>query len=279
MSLFYKIIIGDSRSMPEVESGSVQLVVTSPPYYDLVVFSDGKEAGSEYDLSRARTQEEFFEELGKVWKECYRVLKPGGYLVCEWEDKPTGSWQYGYPREICLAGPMIESIEKSGLYLISRWFWRKFETGAILQKFQYTLHSNLTSSDPRAIANVAYAFAFRKKGGKRPSTLDFTKEEWKVWCDGLWYIENPSATANGLSGGAVFPEELVRRFLKIYSSPGDVVLDPFLGTGTTMRVAFEQDRSCIGHEVLPRMLPVIKKKAHFLEQKLFTQVDWSVMVK
>ena len=274
--LKYKIVIGSSEKLAEVEDGSVQLIVTSPPYHNLVVFSDGKEEGSKDDLSRAKTQEEFFERLGNVWKECYRVLKRGGYLICEWEDVPVGSWTYGYPREICLAGPMVKSIEDAELALISRWFWKKFETGAALHKFQYTLHANLTKSDPRAIANVAYAFAFKKRGGSRPAKLDFTREEWKVWCDGMWKIENPSVRGEGLSGGAVFAEELVRRFLKIYSSPGDLVLDPFLGTGTTMKVAFEQGRSCVGYEVLPRMLETIKKKVVYGRQKVFEEVEWSI---
>lgn len=272
-------MIGDSRDMSEVEDNSVQLVVTSPPYHDLIVFSDGKEEGSKEDLSRAKTQEVFFEELGKVWSECYRVLKRGGYLVCEWEDNPVGSRIYGYPREICYTGPMVKSIEDAGLGLISRWFWRKFETGAILSKFQYTLHGNLTKSDPRAIANIAYAFAFKKRGGSRPAKLDFTKEEWTKWCDGVWRIENPSSRVEDLAGGAVFPEELVLRFIKIYSVPEDLILDCFLGTGTTMKVAFEQDRSCIGYEVLPRMLETIKKRVTYGRHKVFEKVDWSIVKK
>ena len=279
MSLKYKIVIGSSEDMSEVEDNSVQLVVTSPPYHNLVVFSDGKEEGSKEDLSRAKTQEIFFERIGNVWKECYRVLKRGGYLVCEWEDIPVGSWTYGYPREICLAGPMVKSIEDVGLGLISRWFWRKFATGAALSKFQYTLHGNLTKSDPRAVSNIAYAFAFKKRGGSRPAELDFTREEWTEWCDGMWYIENPSSRAEDLAGGAVFPEELVRRFIKIYSSPGDLVLDCFLGTGTTMKVAFEQDRSCVGYEVLPRMLNTIKKRVEYGRQKVFDKAKWSIVKK
>ena len=279
MSLEYKIVIGSSEDMSEIEDNSVQLIMTSPPYHNLVVFSDGKEKGSTEDLSRAKTQETFFKRLGNVWKECYRVLKRGGYLVCQWEDIPTGSWTYGYPREICLVGPMVKSIEDTGLVLISRWFWKKFATGAILSKFQYALHGNLTKSDPRAISNIAYAFAFKKRGGSRPDKLDFTKEEWTEWCDGFWYIENPSSQADGLASGAVFAEELVRRFIKIYSVPGDMILDCFLGTGTTMKVAFEQDRSCIGYEVLPRMLRIIKKKVGYGKQKVFEEITWSIVEK
>ena len=276
MSLNYRIIIGSSEDMSRIEDGIAQLTVTSPPYHDLVVFSEGDEKGSENDLSRIKSQDEFFERISKVWKECYRITKYGGYLACEFEDIPTGGRTYGYPREICLVGPMIESIESAGFHLISRWFWRKFSTGAVLSKFQYTLHSHLTSSDPRAIANVAYILVFKKGRGGRPEKLDFTKKEWTLWCDGLWRIENPSGGDEGLASGAIFPDELVRRLIKIYSSPYDTVLDPFLGTGTTMKVAFEQDRSCIGYEALARMLPFIKKKVGYRNTKLFSKVEWSV---
>ena len=276
--LIYKIIMSDSRNMAEVEDGSVQLVITSPPYWYLVRFSEDGDVGAENDLSRITDREKFFAELSKVWKECYRVLKRGGYLVCEWEDIPVGSWKYGYPREICIAGDMINSIERVGLSLISRWIWKKFGAGAVQSKFQYTLYPSLTKADPRAIANWAYCFVFKKRGGSRPSKLDFTREDWKSWCDGVWYIENPSSQSAGISGGAVFPYELVRRFMKIYSLPRDLILDPFLGTGTTMKVAYDLDRSCIGYEVLQKMLPIIKKKVGFGRQKLFSKVKWEVIL-
>ena len=276
MTLKYKIVIGSSEDMSEIEDNSVQLTVTSPPYYNLIIFSEEGEEGWKDDLSRAKTQDEFFEKMNKVWKECYRVTKYGGYLSCEWEDHPVGSRVYGYPREICLAGPMIKSIEDAGFHLISRVIWKKFETGAILSKFQYTLHSHLTSSDPRAISNWAYVFTFKKGRGNRPNELDFTKDDWTEWCDGIWRIENPSSTDGELAGGAAFPDELVRRLIKIYSSPDDVILEPFLGSGTTMKVAFEQDRSCIGYEVLPRMLSIIKKKVGYGSVKIFSGAEWSI---
>ena len=187
---YYKVILGDSRQMPEVQSNTVQMIVTSPPYGTLDVFTkDENERGAEFDLSRYHNLRTFFQEIAKTWKEAERVLKPGGVMVVEWEDYPVGSRYYGYPREIALCGPMVESIEKSGLGLISRWFIRKFEAGVALEKFQYTMYSNLRSATPRAIANVAYAFAFIKKEYKpSPHKLDFKREDWAIWSDGLWNI-------------------------------------------------------------------------------------------
>jgi len=276
---FYKIIIGDSRDMREVESSSVHLAVTSPPYWHLDVFSEVGEPGWDRDLSRIERKEDFFRELGKVWKEVERVLVPGGVLVVEWEDYPPGSRIYGYIREICLCGDMVASVEKAGLYLISRWIWRKFNSGTAINKFQYTTYGNLRQNVPRAIANWAYVFAFQKRCYEsKERELDFTREEWKAWSDGVWYIESKSSGAGEyISGGAVFPVELVKRIIRIYTVPGQVVLDPFLGTGTTMLAAFQLGRSCIGYEVLPRMLPVIKAKVKYGSQSLEERIKWEII--
>jgi len=274
---YYKVIIGDSRQMPEVQNNTVDLIVTSPPYGTLDVFSKEGEKGSEFDLSRYHSLRTFFSEISKTWSECERVLRPGGVLVVEWEDYPVGSRYTGYPKEICLCGDMVKSIEKSGLLLISRWFIKKFEAGLALRKFQYTMYSNLKSAMPRAVANIAYAFAFYKMEYKpRKRKLDFTRDDWKVWSDGLWNI-NFQGSGLDISGGATYPVEFAKRCMKIYSNPGDVVLDCFLGTGTTMKAAFELGRSCIGYEVLERMLPTIKVKVQFGAQDLLEPIHWEIV--
>ena len=215
--------------MEEVQNNSVDLVVTSPPYGTLDVFSKEGEKGSEFDLSRYHSLRTFFSEISKTWSECERVLRPGGVLICEWEDYPVGSRYYGYPREICLCGDMVKSIEKSGLCLISRWVVKKYESGVALTKFQYTMYDNLRQCTPRAVSNWAYVFAFYKREYKsRPHKIDFTREQWQEWSDGVWNI-NFQGSGLDISGGATYPVEFAKRCMKIYSNPGDVVLDPFLG--------------------------------------------------
>ncbi len=278
--LNYKIVIGDSRSMREVESNSVDYIVTSPPYWNLDVFSEKGEEGWEKDLSQIISIKEFFKEITKTWAECHRVLRPGGYLTCEWEDYPVGSRFYGYAREIALCGPMVDSIEKSGLYLICRRIWHKWKGGAGIHKTKYSVYGNLNVADPRATVNWAYVFTFKKKEMMaRKRRLDFTREEWIKWHTGIWYLEaGTSGAGKYISGGAVFPESLVRRLLKIFSNPGDTILDPFLGSGTTMQVSFKTRRSCIGYEVLPRMLPKIKSKTKFGIQPLDEEgIKWEVI--
>lgn len=276
--LYYKIICGDSRQMPEVQSNVADLVVTSPPYWTLDVFSKEGDVGQEGDLSRYHSKKSFFTEITKTWKECERVLKPGGVLVCQWEDFPPGSRYTGYMNEICLVGPMVKSIEDAGLTLFSRWFVRKFEPGVAVEKFPYTLYGNLKTAYPRAVANVSYAFAFYKREYNVthfPRKVDFTREEWAEWSDGVWNI-NFLGTGLDISGGATYPVEFAKRCIKLFTNKGDTVLEPFLGTGTTMRAAYELERSCIGFEVLERMLPTIKQKVHFGTAGMFEPVQWEL---
>lgn len=276
---YYKIVIGDSREkLKDIKSESVDFIITSPPYWYLVKFTDHIPTFVA-DLSRIQSRRDFFYELSKVWKECERVLKKGGYLLCEWEDIPIGSEVVGFPREYCIAGDMVDSVEKSGLYLIARWIWKKHKSGkGLMEKFWYTTYRNIQQGDPRPVCNWAYCFAFAKlTNSKKTKTLDFTVEEWINWVDGIWEIENPSAAAGGLSGGAVFPLELAKRFIKIYTRPKQVVLDPFLGTGTTMLTSYILGRSCIGIEVNKDMLPIIKQKVNFGQQDVTgEEIKWEV---
>jgi len=273
---YYKIVIGDSRNMKEVVDGSVRLVVTSPPYWNVVEYST-----QQNDISNIRDKHQFFEEIGKVWAECKRVLEPGGILVINWQDLIVGSKVYGYPREICVAGDMCESVERTGLILISRWVWYKTKYGAGSVRARYTNFGNLVEGNvPRAFGNWEYIFAFMKRDPfDKKRSLDFTREEWMRWNSGVWYIEASvsSGACEFIEGGAVFPVELPKRFIKIYSLPGEVVLDPFLGTGTTMRAAFELGRSCIGYEVRKEMLKTIKDKVGFGAQSLDDEAQWEVV--
>lgn len=272
----YTIVIGDSRNMKEVKDSSVRLVACSPPYWNVVEYSNQPS-----DISNIRDRHQFFEEISKVWAECKRVLEPGGILVVNWQDLIVGSRVYGYPREICVAGDMCESVEKTGLILVSRWIWHKTEYGAGVTKARYTNFGNLVEGNvPRAFGNWEYIFAFLKRDPfDRKRKLDFTREEWMKWNSGVWYIEASvsSGACEVLEGGAVFPVELPGRFIKIYSLPGETILDPFLGTGTTMLAAFNLGRGCIGYEARKEMLKTIKEKVRYGTQPLDDEVEWKVI--
>ena len=136
------VICGDCRRMREVQDQTVQLVLTSPPYWNLVDFEAGPA-----DLSAIRDKVAFFAELNSVWRECYRVLRPGGKLVVEFEDIANGSRLYGHPREICLVGDMVASVEAAGPELYSRLIWQKAKAGGGMRKVPYTFNVWLSKGD------------------------------------------------------------------------------------------------------------------------------------
>jgi DNA modification methylase len=241
------VIRGDCRHMREVEDQAVQLVLTSPPYWNLVDFGAGAA-----DLSAIRDKVAFFAELNSVWRECYRVLRPGGKLVVEFEDIANGSRVYGHPREICLVGDMVASVEAAALELYSRLIWQKAKAGGGMRKVPYTCYGNLRGTNARIPSVYAYVFVFRKYDPTAATdhrTPDFTRQDWKQWAETVWYIENPRSNFHGHP--SVFPPELVRRLIRMYSYPGDLVLDPFAGVGTTLVAAVELGRRAIGYEIHP----------------------------
>lgn len=277
MNLFYQLIIGDSREeLKKIESNSVHLVVTSPPYFGQTIYSTKESDILQGDLSRISNMKDFFKQIGIIWEDCWRIVKPGGYCVVNWRDMVVGSRIVGYPREFCLAGDYIGSIEKAGFYLISRWIWKKYETGAVSHKAKYLLYENIKVGDKRAFTNWEYIFAFKKRGDFRSYEIDFTREDWIKWCDGVWRIESikEGDKLDEASEAAYYPVEIPYRIIRIYTQKGDVVLDPFLGSATTMLAAKNTQRSCIGVEIHKDLVPIIKKKVGWGEQSLFGELKW-----
>lgn len=262
---FYRIVIGDSRDMSLVESSSVDFVVTSPPYWNVISFNHPKDIGSIVDRSK------FFEELGKVWSECYRVLKPGGHLAVNFADSYMLSGKIE-----CIVPDMLKSMPKE-FVLQNRLIWRKYESGAGIVRFPLVDYKNVASGavEPMNLMNWEYVFVW-KKPGRRDWKFELSRSEWVEYCDGVWYID-ASAEAGAsevIPGGAVFPVELPKRLIRTYTQKGDVVLDPFGGTGTTMLAAFQTRRSCWLYEVRAEMLPIIKKKVLYGQRRFGETDEW-----
>lgn len=255
MSNWAKIIISDSRKMIEVEDSNVDLVVTSPPYWHI------KDYGVEGQIGYGQSLHEYLKDLYRVWKECYRILKPGRKLCINIGDQFARSIIYGRYKIIPLHAEFISQCEDIGFDYMGSIIWQKKTT------MNTTGGANVMGSypyPPNGMIEIDYEFIliFKKPGKnlrvsqeiKEKSKL--TKEEWKEYFYGHWYFGG----VRQIEHEAMFPEELPKRLIKMYTFIGDTVLDPFLGSGTTVKVALNLGRNAIGYEINEKFLDIIKEK-------------------
>jgi modification methylase len=251
----HTIIIGDARDMREVADESIHLIVTSPPYWQL------KDYGTSLQIGFHDTYEEYINNLNLVWKESFRVLHPGCRLCINVGDQFARGVYYGRYKVIPIRTEIIKFCEVIGFDYMGAIIWQKVTTcrtsggASIMGSYPY----------PRSgVVKLDYEFIllFRKngdpppvdRGAKEKSRL--TKEEWNQFFTGHWNF--PGEKQEGQS--AVFPEELPRRLIRMFSFVGDTVMDPFLGSGTTTLAAKNAGRSSIGYEINDHFLPLIKQK-------------------
>ena len=255
MEVQAKVIIGDSRKMTEIDKESIDLIVTSPPYWHI------KDYGVPGRIGYGQSLHEYLKDLYRVWKECYRVLKPGRRLCINIGDQFTRSIIYGKYKVIPIHAELIAQCEEIGFDYMGSIIWQKKTT------MNTTGGANVMGSypyPPNGIVEIDYEFILIfKKPGKSPKVdknikemSKLTKEEWKEYFYGHWYFKG----AKQVGHEAMFPEELPRRLIKMFTFVGDTVLDPFLGSGTTLKVALELKRNAIGYEINEGYLEIIKNK-------------------
>lgn len=258
------IINGDSRVMDDLAAQSVHLVVTSPPYWQL------KDYGSSNQIGFNDTYEEYINNLNLVWSECYRVLQNGCRLCVNIGDQFARSVYYGRYKVIPIRTEIIKFCETIGFDYMGAIIWQKVTTtnttgGAIIMgSFPY----------PRnGILKIDYEFILLFKKGGKAEPLDkqtkeeskLTKEEWNAYFTGHWNFAGEKQDKHL----AMFPPELPRRLIKMFTFVGETVLDPFLGSGTTSLVANQLNRNSVGYEISPDIIPVISEKLGCTENTLF----------
>ncbi|MBU4258322.1 MAG: thermonuclease family protein [Proteobacteria bacterium] len=263
MKTFHKIIIGDSRKMQEVVDTSVHLIVTSPPYWQL------KDYGSNEQIGFNHTYEEYINNLNLVWNECYRILDNGCRLCVNIGDQFARSVYYGRYKIIPIRTEIIKFCETIGFDYMGAIIWQKVTTcnttggATIMGSFPY----------PRnGILKLDYEFIliFKKQGFSKPDSRELkeqskmTTEEWNQYFSGHWNFAGEKQDKHL----AMFPEELPKRLIKMFTFVGDTVLDPFLGSGTTTLVAKNLKRNSVGYEINGDFLSTIKEKVD-CAQKLF----------
>jgi site-specific DNA-methyltransferase (adenine-specific) len=264
MRTIHKIIIGDSRGMKEISDETIHLIITSPPYWQL------KDYGSDDQIGFNDSYESYINNLNLVWNECYRVLHKGCRLCINIGDQFARSIYYGRYKVIPIRTEIIKFCEMIGFDYMGAIIWQKVTTtnttggASVMGSFPY----------PRnGILKIDYEFILIfKKIGESPKVSRETKEkskltqkEWNEYFSGHWNFNGEKQT-NHI---AMFPEELPRRLIKMFSFVGDTVLDPFLGSGTTILAAKNLDRNSIGYEVNEDFLSIIKEKVGFSKKNMF----------
>jgi modification methylase len=251
----HTIINGDSRKMSEVQDGSVHLIVTSPPYWQL------KDYGSEDQIGFNDSYERYINNLNLVWKECFRVLHEGCRLCINIGDQFARSVYYGRYKVIPIHSEIIRFCETIGFDFMGQIIWQKTTTtnttggAAIMGSYPYP-RNGIVKLD------FEYILLFKKAGNAPKPTREqkemavLSNEEWNTYFSGHWHF-NGARQDKHL---AMFPEELPKRLIKMFSFPQETVLDPFLGSGTTAMVAKALGRNSIGYEINADFIPLIKER-------------------
>jgi site-specific DNA-methyltransferase (adenine-specific) len=259
----HKIINGDSRQLTELPDNSVHLVITSPPYWQL------KDYGTDNQIGFHDSYENYINNLNLVWKECYRTLHNGCRLCVNIGDQFARAVYYGRYKVIPIREEIIKFCENIGFDYMGAIIWQKVTTsnttGGGVQMGSYPYPRN-------GILKLDYEFIliFKKLGESPKPTKEqkelskMTAEEWNTFFAGHWNF----AGARQSGHIAMFPEELPRRLIKMFSFVGETVLDPFAGSGTTALAAKNTDRNSVGYEINPEFIPIIKDKLEVHQKDL-----------
>jgi len=250
-----KIIIGDSRNMKEIEDCSIDLIITSPPY-PMVVLWDIM-----FKANGADTYEKMHEYLNEVWKESYRVLKKGGIMCINIGDatRTINSKFKLYSNH----SKVIENCEKIGFETLPYIIWKK-----PTNKPNAFLGSGFLPPNAYVTLDCEFILIFRKDGLRKFKPKDerrymsaFTKEQRDIWFSQIWEIKGVRQSNNKVKRRtAEFPEEIVKRLIRMFSLIGDKILDPFAGTGTTLAAAKRLGRNSLGYEIDLSFLPIIEER-------------------
>ena len=266
MTLTNKWINGDCLTeLAKLDDECVDLIITSPPYHNLRVYSNDP-----HDLSNCETYEEYFYMLGLVIEQCERVLKPGGKFVMQYEDYNYTIGRDNKMGQESLTGDINKLFLEHGFSLWTKAFWRKYSAQRAMLAQGNLYYRNMKARDTILAANVGFVYVYKKAGDcELIKASDITLAEWAKYADAVWDIPN-----SGIGHSTPFAEELVKRCIKLWSCPGDTVLDPFAGCATVNKVAIENGRNAIGIELLKEFYDLaIEKRFSQWDDSIFESND------
>ncbi len=257
--------------MAEVSDASVHLIITSPPYWQL------KDYGPADQIGFHDTYETYINNLNLVWKECYRTLHNGCRLCINIGDQFARAIYYGRYKVIPIRQEIIKFCESIGFDYMGAIIWQKVTTtntsGGGVQMGSYPYPRNgILKLDYEFILNFKKPGNAPKPSKEQKELSKMTAEEWNTFFAGHWNFGGVRQN-NHI---AMFPEELPRRLIKMFSFINETVLDPFAGSGTTSLAAKNLHRNSIGYEINPEFIDVIKEKLQ-IHQQNFDDVTYQFL--
>lgn len=230
-SVMNEIFLHSAEDMYELPDASVALMVTSPPYH----------VGKDYDSDA--TFEEYLDLLNRVWAETYRVLEPGGRAV-------VNVANLGRRPYIPLSHIVTRQMLDLGFYMRGEIIWQKAKGAS--GSCAWGSWRSPTNPVVRDIHEYCLVFSKGRFDRVRRGESSISAEEFMAGTLSIWDMAPESATRAGHP--APFPVGLPRRFIELYTFENDLVLDPFMGSGTTAVAAVETDRRYVGYEITPEYL-------------------------
>lgn len=250
---------------------SVHLVLTSPPYWTLKRYND-----SPAQLGHVQDYDDFIAALDAVWSHCYRLLVPGGRLICVVGDVCISRRQNnGRHTVVPLHATIQEHCKRIGFDNLSPIIWHKIANA----KYEAEGSGGFLGKpyEPNAVIknDIEFILMQRKAGGYRsPSKLTrllslIPAPSHATWFKQIWSDVTGASTAKH---PAPYPELLAERLIRMFSFVGDTVLDPFMGTATTNLAAARWGRNSIGFEVDPDYYQLARRRMDTLNTDLYFQV-------
>lgn len=276
----HRIFLGDSQQMLELSDSSVQLMITSPPYPMIQMWDNlfAKINPNVADLFQELSTDpkeaiinKIYDQmhgcLYKVWQETFRVLIEGG-IACINVGDATRSLN-GKFRLFPNHARIIEKCEEIGFTTLPYILWKKPTTKPLYKGKGAFLGSGFLPPNAYVTLDCEYILIFRKGKIRKFLPHDktryestFTKIQRDEWFSQIWALKGTRQTTREIERRrtAAYPDEIAERLIRMFSIKGDTVLDPFLGSGTTTKVAIQNERNSVGYESDQKLLSIINKK-------------------
>jgi len=256
MPTFHKLIIGNAIDMREIEDESIHLMVTSPPYFNAPF--DYKQLYDSYD--------QYLHIIGQVAREVFRVLQKGRIAVLNIDDMLVDGEKFP------IVADATRLFLQAGFRYRDRIIWKKPDgylrisrrSGVMLQN-PYPMYYYPDNTLESILIFQKGKFNYRSvpEEVRLASKIDLERFQREKWYMTLWEMVNVLPGSELEKDIAAFPEELPYRVISLFSYQGETVLDPFVGSGTTMKVARLLGRNSVGIEIKESLIPVIRKKVGF----------------